>query len=68
MDGHDTHEKPEIQHMIYDCLDNEDLEIMILCFPSKTTTNASLLMYWSSQQSNDNGRKSVPITLRRESL
>ena len=37
MDGHDTHEKPEIQRAIYDCLDNEDLEIVILCFPSKTT-------------------------------
>src|SRR6266404_511750 len=37
MDRHDTHEKPEIQHAIYECLDNEDLEIIILCFPSKTT-------------------------------
>lgn len=37
MDGHDTHEKPEIQRAIYDSLDNEDLEIILLCFPSKTT-------------------------------
>ena len=37
MDGHDTHERPEIQRAIYDCLDNEDLEIVLLCFPSKTT-------------------------------
>ena len=37
MDGHDTHEKPEIQHAIYECLDADDLEIVVLCFPSKTT-------------------------------
>lgn len=37
MDGHDTHEKPEIQRAIYDCLDKEDLEIILFCFPSKTT-------------------------------
>src|SRR6266404_2442588 len=37
MDGHDTHEKPEIQCAIYECLDNEDLEVIILCFPSKMT-------------------------------
>ena len=37
MDGHDTHKKPEIQKAIYDCLNNEDLKIVLLCFPSKTT-------------------------------
>ena len=37
VDGHNTHEKPEIQKVIYDCLNNEDLEIVLLCFPSKTT-------------------------------
>ncbi|KAH9031356.1 hypothetical protein EDB85DRAFT_1891161 [Lactarius pseudohatsudake] len=37
MDGHDTHEKPDIQRAIYECLDNEDLEIIIFCFPAKTT-------------------------------
>jgi hypothetical protein len=37
MDGHDTHEKPQIQRVIYKQLDDENLEIIILCFPSKTT-------------------------------
>ena len=37
MDGHDTHEKPEIQHAIYESLDSGDLEIVLFCFPSKTT-------------------------------
>lgn len=37
MDGHDTHEKPEIQRAIYESLDAEDLEIVLFCFPSKTT-------------------------------
>ena len=37
MDGHDTHEKPQIQRVIYKQLDEENLEIIILCFPSKTT-------------------------------
>ena len=37
MDGHDTHEKHEIQRVIYKQLDDENLEIILLCFPSKTT-------------------------------
>ena len=37
MDGHDTHEKPEIQRVIYKQLEDENVEIIILCFPSKTT-------------------------------
>lgn len=37
MDGHNTHEKPKIQRAIYELLDAEDLEVVIMCFPSKTT-------------------------------
>ncbi len=37
MDGHDTHEKPELQRIIYKHLDNENLEIIVFCFPSKCT-------------------------------
>ena len=37
MDGHETHETPELQRVIYKHLDGEDLEIIIFCFPSKTT-------------------------------
>ncbi|KAH9015544.1 hypothetical protein EDB85DRAFT_1898662 [Lactarius pseudohatsudake] len=37
MDGHDTHEKPEIRRAIYESLNTEDIEVVVLCFPSKTT-------------------------------
>jgi hypothetical protein len=37
MDGHKTHETPDLQHSIYKHLDDENLEIIIFCFPSKTT-------------------------------
>ena len=37
MDGYDTHEKPDPQHTIYKHLDEEDIEIIIFCLPSKTT-------------------------------
>ena len=37
MDGHDTHEKPELQRIIYKHLDEENLEIVVFCFPSKCT-------------------------------
>ena len=37
MDGHDTHEKHDLKHALYGFLDREDLEIIVFCFPSKTT-------------------------------
>jgi hypothetical protein len=37
MDGHSTHECHEFQRAIYDLLDEQDVEIILLCFPSKTT-------------------------------
>lgn len=37
MDEHDTHKRLKIQCAIYDCLDNKDLKIVLLCYPSKTT-------------------------------
>ena len=37
MDGHDTHEAPALKRAVYKRLDDEDLEIIIFCFPSKTT-------------------------------
>lgn len=37
MDGHETHETPEMQCVVYKHLDNEDLEIILFCLPSKTT-------------------------------
>ena len=37
MDGHETHETPELQQVIYKHLDGKDLEIIIFCFLSKTT-------------------------------
>jgi hypothetical protein len=37
MDGHSTHEQPELLRRVYKFLDTENLEIILLCFPSKTT-------------------------------
>jgi hypothetical protein len=37
MDGHETHETPEMKRIVYKRLDDEDLEIILLCLPSKTT-------------------------------
>lgn len=37
MDGHETHETPEMQRVVYKHLDDEDLEIILFCLPSKTT-------------------------------
>jgi DDE superfamily endonuclease len=37
MDGHNTHESADIQRAIYEILDKENIEIIILCLPSKTT-------------------------------
>lgn len=37
MDGHGSHETPGLQRVIYECLDEEGLEIIIFCFPSKVT-------------------------------
>ena len=37
MDGHGSHETPRLQCVIYKCLDEEELEIIIFCFPSKVT-------------------------------
>ena len=37
LDGHDTHEQHELKRVLYEFLDQEDLEIIIFCFPSKTT-------------------------------
>lgn len=37
MDGHGSHETPGLQRVVYECLDEEDLEIIIFCFPSKVT-------------------------------
>ena len=37
MDGHDTHEKHDLKRALYGFLDREDLEIIVFCFPSKTT-------------------------------
>ena len=37
MDGHKTHETPQMQHIVYKQLDNEDLKIILFCLLSKTT-------------------------------
>jgi len=37
VDGHSTHEHLEVKRVIYKFLDDEDIEIRTLCFPSKTT-------------------------------
>jgi len=37
LDGHDTHEQHELKRALYEFLDREDLEIIVFCFPSKTT-------------------------------
>jgi hypothetical protein len=37
LDGHDTHEQHELKRVLYEFLDQEDLEIILFCFPSKTT-------------------------------
>ena len=37
LDGHNTHEQHELKHMLYEYLDRENLEIILFCFPSKTT-------------------------------
>jgi hypothetical protein len=37
LDGHDTHEQHELKRVLYDLLDQEDLEIILFCFPSKMT-------------------------------
>ena len=37
MDRHDTHEKHDLKCALYGFLDREDLEIIVFCFPSKTT-------------------------------
>ena len=37
LDGHDTHEQHKLKHVLYNFLDQEDLEIILFCFPSKTT-------------------------------
>ena len=37
LDGHDTHEQHELKCVLYEFLDQEDLEIILFCFPSKTT-------------------------------
>lgn len=36
VDGHETHETMDVKCVVYKHLDNEDLEIAIFCFPSKT--------------------------------
>ena len=43
MDGHDTHETPALKCVVYKHLNDEDLEIIIFCFPSKTTHKCQLL-------------------------
>ncbi|KAG5633354.1 hypothetical protein H0H81_008493, partial [Sphagnurus paluster] len=43
MDGHETHETPNLQRVIYKHLDEEDLEIIIFCLPSKTTNKTQPL-------------------------
>ncbi|KLO16423.1 hypothetical protein SCHPADRAFT_823234, partial [Schizopora paradoxa] len=37
MDGQETHEKPPILRAVYKVLKEQDIEIIIFCFPSKTT-------------------------------
>lgn len=37
MDGHETHETPEMKRVVYKRLDDEDIEIILFCLPSKTT-------------------------------
>jgi hypothetical protein len=37
LDGHDTHEQHELKHVLYKLLDQENLEVILFCFPSKTT-------------------------------
>ena len=37
LDGHDTHEQHELKRVLYELLDRENLEIILFCFPSKTT-------------------------------
>jgi hypothetical protein len=35
LDGHDTHEQHKLKHVLYEFLDQENLEIILFCFPSK---------------------------------
>jgi hypothetical protein len=37
LDGHDTHKQHELKRMLYELLDHESLEIILFCFPFKTT-------------------------------
>ena len=37
LDGHDTHEQHELKRVLYELLDQENLEVILFCFPSKTT-------------------------------
>ena len=37
LDGHDTYEQHELKRVVYELLDREDLEVILFCFPSKTT-------------------------------
>ena len=36
MNGHDTHKQFEVKHVIYKHLNNDNLEIVTMCSPSKT--------------------------------
>jgi hypothetical protein len=37
LDSHDTHKQHELKHVLYKLLDQENLEVILFCFPSKTT-------------------------------
>jgi len=37
IDRHDTYEKHDLKCALYGFLDQEDLEIIVFCFPLKTT-------------------------------
>jgi hypothetical protein len=37
LDGHDTHEQHKLKCVLYNFLNQEDLKIILFCFPSKTT-------------------------------
>ena len=37
LDSYDTHEQYKLKHVLYKFLNEEDLEIILFCFPSKMT-------------------------------
>jgi len=37
LNGHETHEQHKLKHVLYEFLDQENLEVILFCFPSKMT-------------------------------